>query len=214
MQYCRTCNSLLIKRETKNKPSRATQSYYFKAYYYCQKCQKIYHSDKFKIINPQFKDLFSNAQQITPNKLNSNSLRLDKNFDAEIWTDGACLGNGGNHAKAAWAFVSGETEKAGLVPGEKQTNNVAEGIAVLHALRWAAQKKYHRIRVFTDSQITLYNLKKHPHQVKVNQEIFKSIATVIKESNLTVIFEKVVGHSGDPNNDRADRLANSLAGLS
>ena len=45
----------------------------------------------------------------------------------------------------------------------------------------------------------------------MNAEIFYNIAEVIKSNKLHVDFQKVLGHSGDPNNERADKLANTLA---
>ena len=132
-------------------------------------------------------------------------------FDVEIWTDGACVSNGKPNARAAWAFVSGKTEKSGLVEGTKQTNNVAEGLAVFYALEWAAGKNYKKIKIYTDSQITIYNVKKSAHLVKVNREIFQSIEDLIVQYGLQVSYEKVLGHSDDVNNSRADMLANGLA---
>jgi ribonuclease HI len=118
--------------------------------------------------------------------------------------------NGTPNAKAAWAFVSGKKEAAGLVEG-KQTNNVAEGLAILQALSWAAEKKYKKIALHTDSQISLFNLSKPAHKVKMNREIFEQIEKVITENKLEVTYKKVLGHSGDVNNERADALANQLA---
>ena len=134
-----------------------------------------------------------------------------KKLDVEIWTDGACVSNGRPNARAAWGFVSGKTEKAGLVPGAKQTNNVAEGLAIFHALDWAARNNYKKIKIYTDSQITIYNVKKSAHRVLKNREIFQDIEDLIIKHNLQVSYEKVLGHSGDVNNSRADILANGLA---
>ncbi|HEX8932427.1 MAG TPA: RNase H family protein, partial [Patescibacteria group bacterium] len=62
-----------------------------------------------------------------------------------------------------------------------------------------------------DSQISLFNLGKHHSLVKVNREIFQNIAEVIDKHNLQIKWVKVLGHSGEPNNDRVDKLANDLA---
>jgi len=137
-------------------------------------------------------------------------MKENKSIYVEIWTDGACTNNGKPNARAAWAFVSGDTEMAGLVEG-KQTNNTAEGLAIYHALSWAANRGYKKIKLHTDSQISLYGVSKHHSKVKVNREIFENIANVIDKNNLQVEYVKVLGHSGDPNNDRVDRLANELA---
>jgi len=199
MEICKNCGHRLEKRETNRTAQQLKKPYYYSAYYLCPNCHKLYHSDAFKVINAQ-----------TP-PLHFGSLNMDKSdYEAQIWTDGACVNNGTPRAKAAWAFVAGETGLAGLIEG-KQTNNVAEGTAILKALQWAAEKKYKKILLHTDSQISLFNLQKPASKVKMNREIFEEIEKVISENGLNVSYKKVLGHSGDPNNERADGLANSLA---
>jgi len=195
---CRNCGKRLIEKQTKRTAEQLKKPYYYTAYYYCTNCNKLYHDEKFKVINSQTPLLFS-----------SNNHTLT-GYDAEIWTDGACVGNGTPSAKAAWGFVSGKTERAGLVEG-KQTNNRAEGLAIYHALAWAAQSGFKKILLHTDSQISLFNLKKPASKVIANREIFEVIENVIAENGLQVDYKKVLGHSGDPNNERADSLANGLA---
>lgn len=200
MEVCRTCGGVLITRQTKRTPAQLVKPYYYTAYYYCPYCNKIYHNDKFKVVNKNY-DLFTN-----------NGL-FPEEFDVEIWTDGACSRNGTPQAKAAWAFVAGEYEENGFVTG-KQTNNTAEGLAIYHALVWAAKKDYKKIRLHTDSQISLNNLRKPVAQVKENRQIFADIYQVIQDNHLQIAFQKVQGHAGDPNNERADKLANGLVGIS
>ena len=202
-QSCKKCGFTLITKQTKRTPEQLLKSYYYTAYYFCPSCKRLYHDDKFKIEN---KTLFSR------DTLNTRGTRDTQSYDAHIWTDGACTGNGYDHAKAAWAFVSGKTEKAGRVIG-KQTNNTAEAYAIYHALLWAAKEKHKIIKIYSDSKITLGNLQKSSHMIKENREIFELIEDVISANNLTVYYEKVLGHSGDVNNERADRLANTLAGI-
>jgi ribonuclease HI len=120
--------------------------------------------------------------------------------------------NGQVNASAAWAFVTNDTEHSGKVEG-KQTNNVAEALAIYHALVWAQSKGYKRIKIYSDSQISINNTYKNPVKIKQNAQIFYDIAELVKKFNLQVVFEKVVGHSGDINNERADALANRLASL-
>lgn len=200
-EVCRTCGSKLIKRETQKKPSQLRKQYYYTAYYYCPKCRKIYLNDKFKVVNDIQDEL------LFPPEENAK----DTNIDVEIWTDGACVFNGRHNARAAWGFVSGKTEKAGLVEG-KQTNNVAEALAIYHAILWAVENKHRKIRIHSDSQITINNMKKPPGAIKQNREIFENIAGLIHDHSLKVRYEKVLGHSGDINNERADKLAADLAG--
>ena len=207
MEICKNCGRTLEKRETKRTAQQLKKPYYYSAYYLCPSCHRLYHDEKFKVINPQTTALNFDK----PNLKHFGSLNTDKgDYDVEIWTDGACVFNGTPRAKAAWSFVSGKTERAGLIEG-KQTNNVAEGTAILKAFQWAAERKYKKILLHTDSQISLFNLQKPASKVKMNREIFEEIEKVIAENGLDVAYKKVLGHSGDPNNERADALANSLA---
>lgn len=187
----------LIKKDTKRTAAQLRKQYYYTAYYFCPNCHKIYLSDEFKIVNKNF-GLFAQSE-FSPTQ-----------FDIDIWTDGASRNNGQDHAKAAWAFVAGKHEENGEVDG-RQTNNRAEALAIYHALLWAVKKGYKKIKIHTDSQITIHGVLKHHEKVKENQDIFARISGVISGNHLLVTYEKVLGHSGDLNNERADKLANSLA---
>jgi len=227
-KICKKCGRVLEIRQTKRTAEQLKKQYYYTAYYYCQHCHKLYHDDKFKVENKFSDSLFGSLNKphsdpSAPVSLRSQGGSLTSfspplkgegvrgGYDVEIWTDGACVHNGTPRAKAAWAFVSGKTEIGGRVEG-KQTNNVAEGLAIYHALSWAAEKGYKRILLHTDSQISLFNLKKPASKVIANREIFEDIEKVIAVNKLEVDYKKVLGHSGDPNNERADKLANGMAG--
>ncbi len=209
---CKNCGTGLIIKQTKRTPEQLKKSYYYTAYYFCPKCKKLYHNDKFKVTNdvshPERSEgspsLFGRDSSFSPQNDNINTVH--------IWTDGACTRNGYDGARAAWAFVSGKTEKADLVKG-KQTNNTAEAFAIYHALLWAAEEKHKKVKIYSDSQITLNNLKKSPAMVKENREIFELIEDVIAANGLTVDYEKVPAHADNINNNRADKLANTLAGI-
>ncbi len=206
---CRNCGTKLIIKQTKRTTEQLKKPYYYTAYYYCPKCNKLYHDEKFKVTNAQTTPLFTGLSKPHPGPLLKGE-GISSGYDVEIWTDGACVYNGTPRAKAAWAFVAGKVEIGGQVEG-KQTNNVAEGLAILHALSWAAEKGYKKIQLHTDSQISLFNLKKPASKVIANREIFEDIEKVIATNGLEVTYKKVLGHSGDPNNERADALANGLA---
>jgi ribonuclease HI len=203
--HCKNCGYKLITKATKKSASQLRKPYYYTAYYYCVRCQKLYHSDTFKVVN---NNLFPAEPQETREIIAPQN--DSSSYDAEIWTDGACVRNGTPLAKAAWAFVSGETERAGRVVG-KQTNNVAEARAIYYALLWAQEQGFTRIKIYSDSLISLNNMKKPAYKVIQNTEIFVDIAEVINRTQINVTFEKVLGHSGDPNNERADKLCNGLA---
>jgi ribonuclease HI len=205
-EVCKQCGRKLVVKATKKSAAQLKKAFYYSAYYYCTYCQKLYHDEKFKVVNGQ-EELFEEKKALdTLDTLDT----PDTVGQVDVWTDGACTNNGYPNAKAAWAFVAGEEEQAGLVPG-KQTNNRAEGLAVYYALKWAAKKGYKKVTLHTDSQISLFNLAKPAYKVVANREIFEQIEKVIMDNSLEVIYVKVLGHSGDFNNERADKLANGLA---
>ena len=206
-EICKNCGGVLVEKQTKRTAAQLKKSYYYTAYYYCPSCNKLYHDNKFRVENKLHPSLFSSLDKPHPTLTGEGKFG---GYDVEIWTDGACVGNGTPRAKAAWAFVAGKVEIGGRVEG-RQTNNVAEGLAILHALSWAAEKGYKKIQLHTDSQISLFNLKKPANKVIANREIFEDIEKVIAKNSLEVAYKKVLGHSGDPNNERADALANGLA---
>lgn len=197
MKYCKHCGAELRVRQSKRTPQQLKKPYYFTHYYLCPTCGRLYHDNTFKVMNDNY-DLFTDPTTLS-----------QEPFDVDIWTDGACTNNGKTNAKAAWGFVSGDYEEAGLVDG-KQTNNRGEALAIYHALKWAVKKGYRKIRLHSDSQITLHGVIKHPERVKENRDIFQKIHDVVTENNLIIDYQKVLGHSGDPNNDRADKVATSI----
>lgn len=198
LTHCKHDNAPLQIKEVKRSASQLTKPYYYTAYYFCPQCKRMYFTDEFKVENTNFLDF--TTEMIEP-----------KTYDVEIWTDGASSNNGRPTAKASWAFVSGTYEECDFVHG-KQTNNVAEATAILKALDWAGKNGHRTIRLHTDSQISIHGVMKPVHQVKENREIFQAIRDVIERYKLFVTYEKVLGHSGNVNNERADRLAAGLVG--
>jgi ribonuclease HI len=197
MHKCKIDGTPLHLVNSQRTPQKLKKQYYYSAYYQCPTCKRIYFDDKFKIINTNY-DLFTGGHNLD-----------SVSYDIEIWTDGASSNNGRPHAKAAWAFVTKSYEEGGLVDG-KQTNNRGEALAIYHALLWASGKGYKKILLHTDSQITLHGVAKHPDKVKENRDIFQKIYDVVTKNNLKITYHKVLGHSGDPNNERADKVAVKL----
>lgn len=195
---CKHCGSSLIVKQTHRTPHQLKKQYYYTAYYFCPSCKRIYHSDEFKVVNENY-DLFNGVHD-----------EAGEPVEVEIWTDGACVNNGKENAKAAWAFVSGEFELAGVVSG-KQTNNRAEAQAILESLIWAGEKGYRNVKIYADTLITLQSLKKPLNKIKANTDIFEKIFNTIHKYHLKLVYEKVLGHSGIRDNERVDKLANSLA---
>lgn len=133
----------------------------------------------------------------------------------EIFTDGACRGNpgpGGWGALLRW----GETEKH-LYGGEKlTTNNRMELTAAIAALQ--ALKKPCRVILTTDSQYVrkgitewILNWKKRNWQTAAKQavknaDLWQQLDAQAQRHEIQ--WHWVKGHSGHPENELADALAN------
>ncbi len=137
------------------------------------------------------------------------------NQQIEIFTDGACKGNPG---PGGWGALLryGEHEKQ-LYGGERlTTNNRMELMAVIQALQ--ALKRKSRIRITTDSQYVKNGITQWIHAWKRNG--WKTAARkAVKNADLWQMLETetakhdikwawVKGHSGHPENELADQLAN------
>lgn len=132
-----------------------------------------------------------------------------------IYTDGACKGNPG---PGGWgAFLQyGESIKE-LCGGKKETtNNQMELQGVIEGLLFLNRKC--EVTIFTDSQYVkngvekwMYNWKKNGWKTAnkkpvKNKELWKDLDNAIAKH--IVSWKWVKGHSGDPGNERADKLAN------
>ena len=135
--------------------------------------------------------------------------------DVEIFTDGACRGNPG---PGGWGAVLryGEHEKE-LYGGEAQTtNNRMELTAAIRALE--TLKRPCSVQVTTDSSYVrngitewLPNWKKRGWKTAAkkpvkNADLWQRLDQAVRAHQITWYWVK--GHSGHPENERADRLAN------
>ena len=133
----------------------------------------------------------------------------------EIYTDGACKGNPG---PGGWGALLryGKHEKQ-LYGGERETtNNRMELLAVIEGLR--SLKRASRVRITTDSQYVKNGITQWIHNWKKNG--WKTAAKKpVKNADLWQRLEQEVarheiswhwvkGHSGHPENELADSLAN------
>lgn len=128
----------------------------------------------------------------------------------EIYTDGACSGNPGPGGWGAILRWNGHEKE--LYGGEDETtNNRMEMMAVIKALE--ALKKPSKVDLYTDSTYVQkgvtewmagWKAKNWPKKIK-NQDLWKRIDSLIEVHN--VAFHWVRGHSGHPENERADELA-------
>ena len=135
--------------------------------------------------------------------------------DIQIFTDGACRGNPG---PGGWGVIlrSGSHEKE-LFGGEQSTtNNRMELRAAIEGL--AALKRPSRVTITTDSQYVRQGITQWIEGWKRNQWR-TSAKKPVKNQDLwqlldeltcrhEVTWEWVKGHSGHPDNELADALAN------
>jgi ribonuclease HI len=132
----------------------------------------------------------------------------------DIFTDGACSGNPG---PGGWGAIlrSGAHEKE-LCGGEAATtNNRMELTAVIRALD--ALKKASDVTVHTDSRYVMDGLTKWLPKWKKNgwrtadkspvknDDLWRELDTAVQKHR--VEWKWVAGHSGHPENERADALA-------
>ena len=140
--------------------------------------------------------------------------------NVEIFTDGSCKGNPG---PGGWGAIlrRGSTEKE-MSGGEAQTtNNRMELMAAIKSLQ--ALKRPCKVALYTDSKYMIDGITKWIHGWKkngwrnaakkpvANAELWQELEAAAKPH--TVDWHWVKGHSGHPENERADILASDAAAL-
>lgn len=132
----------------------------------------------------------------------------------EIYTDGACQGNPGPGGWGALLRYKGvEKELSGFEPAT--TNNRMEMQAAIEGLR--SLKRPMKVDLYTDSQYLRNGVTKwmvqwkknnwrlsNNHPVK-NKDLWEVLDALVQTQNVT--WHWVRGHSGHPENERADVLA-------
>ena len=136
-------------------------------------------------------------------------------MEIKIYTDGACVGNPG---PGGWsAVILEKKDKKEIFGGEKfTTNNRMELTATIKALEFFSEKK--KIIIYTDSiyvkeGITVWinkwkknNWKTSEKKEVKNIDLWKILSKLVK-FHKKVEWIWVKGHSNDPMNDLADKLA-------
>ena len=137
-----------------------------------------------------------------------------------IYTDGACKGNPGPGGWGA-LILEGDTKNE-IYGGEANTtNNRMEITAVIRALKTINTEN--EITVFTDSTYVQKGINEWIAKWKINgwrtsnKKEVKNKDLWVQLDNLTsqlkINWIWVKGHSGHPENDRADYLANKGVGM-
>ena len=133
----------------------------------------------------------------------------------ELFTDGACRGNPG---KGGWGvLLRYDGSERELCGGEQETtNNRMELTAVIMGL--AALRRPCRVRITTDSRYVLQgatewlegwklrNWKTAAKKPVLNQDLWQQLDQLIATHEIS--WRWVKGHSGHPENEKADLLAN------
>ena len=133
-----------------------------------------------------------------------------------IWTDGACSGNPG---PGGWGVLIKDNNTVEELSGSESitTNNRMEMIAVINALKSINSNK--KIVIFTDSKYVkdgisswinnwkINNWKNSQKKDVKNKDLWQELDILTKKYD--VQWEWVKGHSGNIENDIADRLATS-----
>jgi ribonuclease HI len=120
-----------------------------------------------------------------------------------IYTDGASSGNPGPSGIGIY-FRYGDKEKEISEYIGNATNNIAELTAIKVALK-SLKKTDIPVRLYTDSKYC-YGLLMLGWKPKMNKDLVDEIRALMKKFEDVKII-KVEGHSGVPDNERADQLA-------
>jgi ribonuclease HI len=132
----------------------------------------------------------------------------------DLYTDGACSGNPGPGGWGVLMLYKGNEKE--ICGGEADTtNNRMELMAAIQGLE--ALKRGMKVRIHTDSTYVKDGITKWIHSWKKNgwktaakkpvknAELWQRLETAIERHDVS--WHWVKGHSGHPENDRADALA-------
>jgi len=136
-----------------------------------------------------------------------------------VYTDGACPNNGSGKARAGYGVYYGEEDSRNVSARltDKQTNNRAEMKAILTVLSTVGFGQDVEIR--SDSMLCINTItkwmkwwkkrgwKKKDGKVPKNLDLIQEADRLMDVRRGRTVFTYVKGHSGDPGNEAADRLA-------
>ena len=137
----------------------------------------------------------------------------------DIYTDGACQGNPGPGGYGV-VLLSGEHRRELSGGYRRTTNNRMELLAVIEGL--AALKEKSKVRVHSDSRYVVDALAKewavkwrkngwmrNKQDAAINPDLWARLLDLCEGHDMS--YRWVKGHSGNPENERCDRLATQAA---
>lgn len=145
---------------------------------------------------------------------------MARNKAIMIYTDGACSNNPGG--PGGWAATLNYDDRYDVISGNalSTTNNRMELTAVVEAIKYLINKKYTKIIINSDSAYVVNGVNKgwicdwvkkgwKTKQGKelANADLWKQLYEYYTMKNVTLIFNKVAGHSGHTFNEIADEEA-------
>ena len=132
-----------------------------------------------------------------------------------VYTDGSCINNGDDDAKAGCGIWFGENDPRNCsirVPGKEQFNQTGEIIAIYKAIDMANATSH--LQIMTDSKYVLNGLTKHRQLWEdmgyigiKNANFFQAVTVKMKKQKGKISLKWVKGHNNDLGNEMADRLA-------
>ena len=135
----------------------------------------------------------------------------------KIYTDGACSGNPGIGGWGA-IIINNNGKTIDLSGGKKQTtNNQMELTATIKSLEYLKTKQ--DIKIYTDSKYVKDGISSWINKLKINgwrtankkpvknKELWVQLDSLVSEHSID--WQWVRGHTGHPENEAADQLANT-----
>ena len=140
-----------------------------------------------------------------------------------VYTDGACVRNGKEGARAGVGVYFGEGDERNVsepLEGEMQTNQRAELTAALRALQVVPREE--GVELYSDSMYTVNAMTVWRRAWRasgwakrlVNYDLFRALDAVLEERearNVSTLCKYIRAHAGHDGNEAADRLAKAGA---